>query len=92
MTFFLFGKKISGMKTLKDQIQDFLRLSGTRQSHLSYEAGLPPAYICRLLKDVRKDMLSENVNKIRAAMMRINPAAAKLAMDNGSHIQPSEEQ
>lgn len=37
-------------------------------------------------------MLSENVNKIRAAMMRINPVAAKLAMDNGSHIQPLEEQ
>lgn len=68
------------MKTIAEQIEQFLALSGVTGYRLSKEAGLHRAYVWKLCNGVQKDVFSAKATALREAMYRLNPEAAEKAL------------
>lgn len=68
------------MKTLREQIEQFLVLAGVTGYRLSKEAGLHRAYVWKLCNGVQQDVFSAKATALRKAMYRINPDAAEKAL------------
>lgn len=50
----------------------FLALSGLSARKLALEAGINPVILTRVLSGARRDMRSENADRLRAAMKRLS--------------------
>lgn len=74
------------MKTISQQIQDFLSLSGKRAAELSRVSGIHPVYISKLKNGTHKDTCSRYADKLRAAMVIIDPVAAKAALEEKAAV------
>lgn len=68
------------MKTIAEQVRQFLALSGVTGYRLSKEAGLHRAYVWKLCNGVQKDTFFARADALHKAMRRIDPAAAEKAM------------
>lgn len=69
------------MKTIKEQIIEFVSLTGVSFYRLSKEAGISRAYISRIMNGGQRSMYSSNVDKIHKAMLAIDEQAAKKVME-----------
>lgn len=64
---------ISPMKTnIAIEAEDFLASTGFSARKLAMEAGVNPVILTRVLSGTRKDMKSENADRLRAAMKRLS--------------------
>lgn len=57
-------------------------MSGIRAAALSRESGVHCVYICRLKNGKYKDTSSLNADRLREAMMRLDPEAAERAIND----------
>ncbi len=54
------------------EAREFLALSGLSARKLALEAGINPVILTRVLSGSRRDMRSENADRLRAAMKRLS--------------------
>ena len=69
------------MKTIQEQIEQFLTATGMSSYRLAKEAGLAKSYVSRLKNGRQRHAYSKNADALRAAMRRLDPEqAAKVLM------------
>ncbi len=60
------------MKTnIAVEAENFLNSTGFSARKLAMEAGVNPVILTRVLSGTRRDMMSENADRLRAAMKRL---------------------
>lgn len=69
------------MKTIREQINEFLAMAQVPASKLAKESGVQDVFISRLRSGAQKDTLSRRVDAIRDAMQRIDAEAAKVVLE-----------
>ena len=58
------------------ETREFLALSGLSARKLALEAGINPVILTRVLSGTRRDMRSENADRLRAAVKRLSDTIA----------------
>lgn len=71
------------MKTIRENIDIFVEASGISRYSLAKEAGVNLVYLTRLKNGQQQDLFSARADAIRAAMRRLDPAAAEKALADG---------
>ena len=69
------------MKTIGEQINQFLAEARLPAIRLSEASGIKNAYISRLRRGKQKDIFSTKADALRSAMYRLNPDAARKALE-----------
>jgi transcriptional regulator with XRE-family HTH domain len=64
------------MKTIHEQVELFLSMTGLTSYRLAKEAGLAKSYVSRLKNGRQRNAYSKNADALRAAMKRLDPEAA----------------
>jgi predicted transcriptional regulator len=75
------------MKTLKEQIEQFVGESGVTRYRIAKEAGVTEVLLSRIKNGTQKDAMSSKVTAIHAAMRRMDPAAAAKALEDADAVQ-----
>jgi hypothetical protein len=70
------------MKTIRENIDIFVSVSGISRYSLAKEAGVNLVYLTRLKNGQQQDIFSSRADALRAAMRRLDPAAAEKALDD----------
>lgn len=65
------------MKTIQEQIEQFLTATGLSSYRLAKEAGLNKSYVSRLKNGRQRNAYSKNADALREAMKRIDPEVAE---------------
>lgn len=65
------------MKTIQEQIEQFLSATGLTSYRLAKEAGLNKSYVSRLKNGRQRNAYSKNADALRAAMRRLDPEKAE---------------
>lgn len=68
------------MKTLKEQIELFVQLSGQTRYRIAKEAGVTEVLLSRIRHDKQGDIMLSKAIAIHAAMRRLDPVAAEKAL------------
>ena len=69
------------MKHIAEQIQIFLGVSGVSSAQLARVSGVHEVYISRLKNGRQKNTSCSNADALREAMGKIDPEAAKQALE-----------
>ena len=70
------------MKTIRENIDIFVRASGISRYSLAKEAGVNLVYLTRLKNGQQQDILSSRADALRSAMRRLDPVAAEKALSD----------
>jgi len=74
------------MKTIRENIDIFVRESGISRYSLAKEADVNLVYLTRLKNGQQQDIMSTRADALRAAMRRLDPAAAEKALEDSDGV------
>lgn len=77
------------MRTIADEIRDFLASTGHRQAALSVASGVPPSTLSNLLKGRRKGVHGTTQDALRNAMLNLATPATHASTPASSAHQDS---
>ena len=70
------------MKTIKEQIEMFIGLSGVTRYRIAKESGVTEVLLSKIKNGKQTDILASKMIAIHAAMRRLNPDAAAKALED----------
>jgi len=74
---------MQAMKTIADEINEFIQATGIKQRQLAIASGVPASTICNLLSGKRKNVLGHSQDALRRAMKGLSTVPTPVVQEAG---------